>query len=63
MKHSTSTLVVIGVVSFVLGFLLSPHLYPSMLGYQNAEECSLKAPTRWAVASCYELYPSIRDEK
>lgn len=62
MNHRTITLAV-GIGALILGFFASPYLYPRIFGYKNAEECTLDAKTRWAVAVCFDLYPSIQDKK
>lgn len=47
-------------IAFFVGFFVGPWLYPKIFGYRNAEECTLAAKHRYAVAACYDLYPSIQ---
>lgn len=49
--------------AFVLGFFISPWLYPKIFGYSSAEECTLNAKHRYAVDACHALYPSIDDKR
>lgn len=45
---------------FLLGFFISPFVYPKLFGYSSAEECELHATNRFAAGACYDLYPSIK---
>lgn len=63
--YSTSNLwdkkfAIVAAVIFVVGFFAGAWLYPKIFGFSSAEECTLAAKHRYAVAACYELYPSIQ---
>lgn len=49
--------------AFLLGFFISPYIYPRLFGYQNAEECAIHTHTRGAYTACYRLYPSVQDKR
>jgi hypothetical protein len=55
LRHKLNVLAV-----FLVGFFISPIVYPHIFGYASAERCALDAKNKWAVAACYRLYPSIQ---
>ncbi|WP_156952465.1 hypothetical protein [Microvirgula aerodenitrificans] len=44
-------------VFFLLGFFISPILYPKIFGYSSAQECMLHVNTKFQAGACADLYP------
>jgi hypothetical protein len=57
--HSPKRLALYLFAAFLVGFFISPILYPKLFGYKSAQECALRNSNRVGLAMCYELYPSI----
>jgi len=45
---------------FIVGFFISPFLYPKIFGYKSAEECLLDHTNNFGFSACYDLYPSVK---
>jgi hypothetical protein len=43
--------------AFLVGFFVSPFLYPRLFGYRNAAECLLHNSNRYGAEACDDLYP------
>lgn len=63
-QHAKQKLVIYTLVAFVAGLFVSPYLTSQIFGYRNAEECILAKGGSNAIAhACFELYPSVRDQR
>ena len=49
--------------ALVIGFFISPYVYPKLFGYNSAEECAIHAKTKWAIGFCFDLYPEMKNKK
>lgn len=47
------------VVGLIVGFLISPHLYKKIFGYESAEECALENSTKVGMVMCFRLYEKM----
>ncbi len=47
-------------IAFIVGFVVSPYIYPKLFGYSSAQECAIHAKTKWAIGFCFELYPELK---
>lgn len=50
----------VATTSALLGFFVSPWIYPKLFGYRNAEECAIATKSKYAIGACYDLYPSVK---
>lgn len=48
---------VVAAVAFLVGFFISPWLYPKLFGYRYAEDCAIVAPTEMGAKACLWRYP------
>lgn len=56
--HVAKRLPVYLILAFLLGFIVSPALYPKLFGYKTAQECVLAHGGSGVVLKmCYDLYP------
>ena len=61
--HVSKLLPVFLILAFLLGFIVSPALFPKLFGYKTAQECVLAhGSSRVALKMCYDLYSSSERE-